>query len=226
MALWTRTVTVELKVPETQPVRVDPARSGLVIIDMQNEYCKPGGIFYMHPRRGAVIQPIRELLERCRDAGIPVIYVQSLRDPGSPEFTVFGVTPYILRGSWGSEIVEDLAPLPAEPIVEKNSHDCFSHTRMEQVLAEKGLTPCDSTIFVVGLGLSNCVGCAITGLSVRHYRVVVPMDCTASTTWEQDVVNYQRYLQIGYSLNVTLTESSMIEIAEPSGARAPSRASA
>lgn len=211
------TVTVELEIPEPKPVHVDPGQSALVIIDMQNEFCKPEGLMSLSPRRTAVVKPIQAFLGRCRAAGIPLIYVQSIRDPDSPEFAVFGLTPYVLRGSWGAQIADELAPVPGEVVVEKNSHDCFNHTRMEQVLAEKGITPCEWTVIVVGLGLTNCVSCAVSGFSVRNYRVVLPMDCTASRTREEELCQYQRFMQAGYAYNVTLTVSHMLAI----GAKTP-----
>lgn len=215
-----KTVVLELKVPEAKPVTVDPRRTALVIVDMENEFCKPEGLTYLSPRRGAVVQPIQRLLERCRAARVPIIFVQSIRDPDMPEFTVFGRRPYILRGTWGAQIAEELTPLPGEEVVEKNSHDCFNHTRMEDVLAEKRITPCDWTVIVVGLGLTNCVGCAVSGFSVRNYWVLLPMDCTASKSREEEICQYQRFMQDGFSYNVTLTTSDLIRIATPSLAEA------
>jgi nicotinamidase-related amidase len=213
MASAKRTVTLELPVPEPKPVTIDPAKTALVIVDMQNDFCKPEGLVYLSPRRGAVIEPIRRLVGRCRESGIEVIYVQSIRYPDSPEFTAFGRRPFLLQGSWGAQIADELTPLPDEPVVEKNSHDCFNNTRMEQLLAEKGIRPCEWTIIVVGLGLTNCVGCAVSGFSVRSYWVVLPMDCTAAASGEEEICQYQRFMQRGYDFNVTLTTSELIEIA-------------
>ncbi len=206
-------VMVELSVPEPVAVAVDPSLTALVIIDMQNDFAKPGGVSQLHPRRQAVIAPIQGLLARCREAGMPVIYVQSIRDPESPELRVFGVKPFVMRGSWGAQIVDELQPLPGEPVVEKNSHDPFAYTRMERVLADRGIRPSDWSVIVVGLGLTNCVSCAVSGFSVRQYRTLLPMNCTASASWEEDLCNYARYMQGGYSYNVTLTASELIEIA-------------
>jgi len=207
-----RTVTIELEVPKPKPLHLDPGKTALVVIDMQNDFCKMEGLMSMTPRRRAVVKPIQALLARCRRAAMPVIYLQSIRDPHSPEFTVFGLQPFLLRGSWGAQIAEELVPLPGEAIVEKNSHDCFNNTRMEAVLGEKQIGP-EWNVVVVGLGLTNCVGCAVAGFSVRHYRnVVLPMDCTASRTMEEELCQYQRYMQIGYSYNVTLTVSQMLTI--------------
>ena len=174
------------------------------------------------PYRRRIIKPIQGLLARCRTAGVHVIYVQSIRDPDALEFTVFGQKEFVLRNEWGSRIIEALAPRRGEAIVEKNSHDCFNNTRMEAVLAQKKLNPGDSHAIVVGLGLTNCVACAVTGFSVRNYRVVVPMDCTASMTREDEIVAYQRFMQNGHDYNVTLSDSPMITMAaeEKAGERA------
>lgn len=212
MSSQPRTVTITLNLPEAKPVVVDPSKTAMVIIDMENDFARPEGKGYGSARRGAVIKPIQGLLQRCREAGIEVIYVQSIRDPHALEFTVFGQEPHILRGEWGSQIVEELTPLPGEAIVEKNSHDCFNNTRMEQLLTEKGIVPGVWAIIVVGLGLSNCVGCAVSGFSVRQYSVLLPMDCTASKEWKEELCMLQRFMQRGFSYNVTLTRSDLIEI--------------
>ncbi len=206
-------IIVKLPVPEAKPVALDPARTVLVIVDMQYDHCKPNGPKPYNPRREAVIAPIHDLLQRCRAGGAPVIYVQSLRDPDDPEFAVFGTRPYVLRGTHGADIVDELAPLPGEPVIEKNSHDPFRGTALERVLAERGIVPIDWTVIVAGLGLANCVGCAIAGFSVRNYWVVVPMDCTASRAWEDDVVQYQRWMGSAWSHNVTLTRSELVTLA-------------
>lgn len=216
-----RKVTVELVVPEPAAVTVDPSRTAFVIIDMQNDFTKMEGASCLHPRRTAVITPIGRLLARCREAELPVIYVQSIRDPNSPEFCVFGKPHFVMRGSWGAQIVDELVPLPDEPVVEKNSHDPFVYTRLERVLADRGIRPSDWTIIVVGLGLTNCVSCAVSGFSVRQYRVLLPMDCTASASPTEDLCNYARFMQGGYSYNVMLTASDQITVAAlpPAAAR-------
>lgn len=205
-------LTLTLPVPRAQAVALDPARTALVVVDMQNDHCKPGGPKPYNPRRVAVIEPIRGLLERFRASGAPVIYVQSLRDPDDPEFAVFGTRPYVLRGTPGARIVDELTPLPGEPVVEKTSHDPFNGTLLERLLAERGIVPIEWSVVIAGLGLANCVGCAIAGFSVRNYWVAVPMDCTASKQWADDVVQYQRWMGTAWTHNVTLTRSDRIEL--------------
>jgi ureidoacrylate peracid hydrolase len=218
MTSSSRTISIELEVPEPRAARLDPEKTALVIIDMVNDFCTPEGVMSMSARRVAVVKPIKALLSRCRSANMPVIHVQTVRDPDAPEFTRFGQQPFALRGTWGAQIADGLTPLPGEAVVEKNSHDCFNATRMEAVLAKKDIRPLDWSIVVVGLGLTNCVGCAVSGFSVRHYlNVLIPMDCTASRTEEEEICQYQRYLQNGYNYNVTLTLSEMLTL----GAQTP-----
>jgi nicotinamidase-related amidase len=208
-----QTITVELPVPEQVPMRVNPKRSALVIIDMVNDFCTAEGLMSLSPRRVAVVKPIKALLDRCREAAMPIIHVQTVRDPDAPEFVRFHLKPFALRETWGSQIVDDLTPHSDESVVEKHSHDCFNGTRLEAVLAHHNIGPWEWNVIVVGLGLTNCVGCAVSGFSVRHYqKVLLPMDCTASASEQEDICQYQRYLQIGYSYNVALTVSDKISL--------------
>lgn len=210
-----QTITVQLQVPEPVPMRIDPKRSALVIIDMVNDFCTDQGLMSFSARRVAVVKPIKALLDRCREAAMPIIHVQTVRDADAPEFVRFNLNPFVLRGTWGCQIVDALTPRSGESVVEKNSHDCFNGTRLEAVLAHHHIGPWEWNIVVVGLGLTNCVGCAVSGFSVRHYqKVLLPMDCTASVSEEEEICQYQRYLQFGYSYNVALTRADMITLGD------------
>ncbi len=74
---------------------LDPQSTTLVIIDMENDFCKPGGKLYHPDGVDEVIPQCKTLLEKCRSAGIHVIFVQSVRDKTSPEFVRFGIAPFI-----------------------------------------------------------------------------------------------------------------------------------
>src|SRR3974390_2825792 len=89
---------------------LEPRAAALVIIDMENDFCKPGGKLYHPDGVDEVIPHCQKLLEKCRGAGTNVIVVQSLRDKNSPEFVRFGTSPFILRDTWGSAYTEELRP--------------------------------------------------------------------------------------------------------------------
>jgi nicotinamidase-related amidase len=204
-------ITVRLPVPEPRPLVLDPTYTALVVVDVENEFLRPAGRRYLGERAEQILAPLARLLERTRAAGAPVVYIHSVRDPDAAEFTVFQVDPHLLRGSWGAEYCEEIAPRPGEPIVDKHSHDCFNHTELEAVLARLGIRPCAFTVIVTGVALDICVSHAVLGFSVRDYWVAVPMDCVAARTVEAEVVGYQRFLHPAYAYNVAVTRSDLIE---------------
>jgi nicotinamidase-related amidase len=203
---------VELTFPELQAVAIDPWDSALVIVDMQNEFLKPEGRHYMRGRAEHATGNLSALLSRFRLSGITVIYVQSVRAPTNSLFTVFGQSPIVIEGTWNAAIVDDLKPLTGEAIVPKHSPDCFNHTAMEAVLAERHLVPGRSHIVVAGCSANGCVDCAVVGFSVRDYRVSVPVDCTAAMTESAELLGYAHYFGLGFDHNVIPTRSDLIQI--------------
>ncbi|MDP9455417.1 MAG: cysteine hydrolase family protein, partial [Actinomycetota bacterium] len=73
-----------VEVPEYEvhdEVRVDPARTALVVIDMQNDFVKEGGTLVV-PDAEATIPRIRSLLELARGSGMKVVYSQDTHTDG------------------------------------------------------------------------------------------------------------------------------------------------
>jgi nicotinamidase-related amidase len=201
---------LEFDFPEPVRATLNPAVSTLIVVDMQNEYCRPEGLRY-NPRTDSIIPNLRSLLNGTREAGAKVIFVQSVRANDAIEFTVFGRKRALLEGSWNAEIVDDLAPMPHEPVVQKHSHDCFNHTGLDSLLEELGMRPGVDNVLVTGVATSGCVSCAISGFSCRDYRVWVPMDCTASRAPEHEALTYLKFSNPAYSYNTSFTRSTLIE---------------
>jgi ureidoacrylate peracid hydrolase len=210
-------VTIRLAAPEPRPMALDPAHAAVVVVDVENEFCSPGGKRYMGERGEAILRPLAGLLDRARAAGVPVIYVHSVREADNPEFTVFHVGEHLMRGSWGAEYCDAIAPQPGEPVVDKECHDCFNHTKLEAVLARLGVRPCGHTVIVTGVALGVCVSHAVLGFSVRDYWVAVPMDCAAASTEAMETVAYQPMLHSAYAYNVAITRSDLIEFRQGIG---------
>ena len=74
-------------------VRLDPEFTALIVVDMENDFCKPGGKLYHPEGIDEVIPKQKHLLEKCRRSGVKVIFVQSVRYEDSPEFVRFGQPP-------------------------------------------------------------------------------------------------------------------------------------
>ncbi len=202
---------------EYKSFRLDPKTTALVIVDMENDWCKPGGHRYF-PEIDGVIPRLRALLETCRANGTQVIFVQSVRFPDSDEFVRFGQAPFILKGTWGSTYTEELTPLPGEPIVEKHTHDAFYQTEMDHLLQKLKIIPETHHIMCTGVAMNVCVYHAILGFHLRHYNVIVPMDCCAVRPGFKEYVEKQ-FAGHAYRWNVNMSRSDLISFEKPLAAK-------
>lgn len=206
-----------MKTPQT--IRVNRGNAIMVIIDVQNEFCKPPGKG-LTPRRAqimpGVIAAISGLAQRARGAGIPIIYVQSVRTLREPEVTVFGKAPSLKVGSWGAQIVEELKPQPGDTVVQKFSHDPFYKTNMDDVLKTLVKDPTQCYALVTGGGINVCYYHGVMGFYLRSYWTVVPLDCVH---YMDDAANHRALEQFSMAAypNIFLSRSDLIKVSKTSG---------
>lgn len=201
---------VELEYPPPLPARVEPNKTLLLIIDMENENAHPDGALYIGRSVREIIPRIAGLRVRVRQAGGRIVHTQSVRSPQALEFTVFHNTVRKLEGSWGATLIEELSPAPDEPLIVKHTHDCFYRTGMDALLSEMDVRPGDGHVIVTGISTRNCVQSAVMGFSVRDYHVYVPMDCTTHNDEKQVLQAFSLFTSFGYKHNVTMTRSDLI----------------
>jgi len=203
-------MVIELDYPTPQSVELDAQKILLLIIDMENENVHPDGALYIGEPVRKIIPKIAELRARVRLAGGRVLHTQSVRSPDALEFTVFGNTVRKLKGTWGSELIDELKPAGDEPLIVKYTHDCFYQTKMDKLLKQMELKPGEGRVIVTGISTRNCVQSAVMGFSVRDYYVYVPMDCTAHNDEKQVLQAFSLFTSFGYKHNVTMTRSDLI----------------
>ena len=203
-------MVIELDYPTPESVELDAQKILLLIIDMENENAHPDGTLYIGEPVRKIIPKIAELRARVRLAGGRVLHTQSVRSPDALEFTVFGNTVRKLKGTWGSELIDELKPAGDEPLIVKYTHDCFYQTEMDKLLKQMELRPGEGGVIVTGISTRNCVQSAVMGFSVRDYYVYVPMDCTAHNDEKQVLQAFSLFTSFGYKHNVTMTRSDLI----------------
>ena len=123
--MLTRTVT-NLKVPQyavQDEIRVNPTSTALVLIDMQNDFVRRGGGLLV-PDAGATIPAIGRLLDLARATRMRVVYGQDTHRQGDPEWEIW--PEHCREGSWGWEIVAELAPGIDDTVLRKARYDAFS----------------------------------------------------------------------------------------------------
>src|SRR4051794_13096952 len=94
--------------------------TALLVVDVQN------GVVHGTPGRDDVVANVASLVEKARSAGVPVIWVQHSSDE-------------LPSGSEQWQIVPELAPDEAEPVVHKRYGDSFEATELERVFADLGV---------------------------------------------------------------------------------------
>ena len=112
-------------------VRVDPARTALVVIDMQNDFVKQGGSLLV-PDAEATIPAIERLLGIARASRMRVVYSQDTHRCGDPEWEVW--PEHCREGTWGWEIVAELTPGADDAVIRKVRYDAFYATPLDHLL--------------------------------------------------------------------------------------------
>ena len=176
------------------PVEIDPATTALIVIDMQNAFGSPGGMFDKAGIDISGIQkavaPTRTAVEAARRAGIKVVWVKmgfqpDLSDMGAEDvpngflLLHMGVKEGVLaRGQWGTDIVDELAPADGEPLVYKTRFSAFYRTELEELLRSYGV----KHLIVTGCTTSICVESTIRDAFYRDLHCVLLEDCAAEPT--------------------------------------------
>jgi ureidoacrylate peracid hydrolase len=185
------------------PARIDlaAARTAVVVIDMQNDFCSDGGLLdRMRMDLSEIkrtIAPTARVLAAARQAGLPIIYLQMAFKPdlsdagpkgspnreghlhagaGSPVVAPDGSASRILiRDTWDTAVVDALKPAPGDITIYKTRFDGFYQTNLDSTLKKLGVTQ----LVVVGLTTSTCVESTIRDAMFHDYSCVLLADCTA-----------------------------------------------
>ena len=184
------------------PLRLEPGKSALLIIDVQRYFARPdypfgqvfeklapGSVEGYYQRVGASVLPNIERLQQCfRSKQIPVIFCGAgcylpdgrdlpewMRDFDLLALQLLGcrVSPPVGDSSWQFE--DSIAPMPGELVLNKSSSGPLASTKLDQILHNLGIT----SLVVCGLTTAVCVTQTARELADRGFRVLVVEDaCT------------------------------------------------
>ena len=179
---------------------LDPARSALIIQDMQNDVMAEGGAFAesgspRHAREQNVVQNIRRLAEHCRSRGVMVVHVHFEVEPGAPGLTLnaplfedLADANALVRGTWGAAPVEGLEPKPGDHVVTKMRMSAWEGSSLETVLKAGGRDTLIDTGAWTNMSIEHT---ARTGAD-KGYFMVVPEDAcsTMNAEWHAASIGY------------------------------------
>ncbi len=154
-------------------VVIDPARTALVVIDMQNDFVQPGGSLIV-PDAEATVPAIRRLLELARLNRMRVVYSQDTHRLGDPEWEIW--PEHCLEGTWGWEIIAELAPGVDDTVLRKLRYDAFFGTSLDHLLRLWGV----DTLIICGTVANIGVQYTAASAALRWYHVVIPRDAVSA----------------------------------------------
>ena len=170
-----------------------PDHTAVLVNDMQNDFCMPGGKVYDRAARGStavadLIATLSSLLSTARQAGARVVYTQQMHLPGATDvpdahlafLRRSGIieTPDDLpciTGTWGHRIIDALAPAAVDIVIEKAAFNDFHGSLLDKVLRVQGI----ETVLLSGVSSHGGILPSAYGLLDHGYAFFVLRDGVA-----------------------------------------------
>ncbi|MDZ4735442.1 MAG: cysteine hydrolase [Rhodospirillaceae bacterium] len=187
---------IDVACTKEQAYSFDPAKTALLVIDMQRDFCNAEGVGGVGGEDVGPLQKIipqvEKLLVAARKAGLFIVHTREGHTPdlstlhdmrrlsssqaGAPIGDRGPMGRFLVRGEYGHDFVDSLHPKNDEVIVDKPGFDAFYTTELESILRKRGIT---HTI-VCGVTTECCVQSTIRGAVDRGFFSLILSDCCAS----------------------------------------------
>ncbi|WP_198374279.1 cysteine hydrolase family protein [Neoroseomonas rubea] len=229
-AVAPRPVTVAAR---PKRVTFDLARSAILVIDMQNDFCHRDGWLAsigvdVEPAR-APIAPLAVLLPTLRAASVPVVWVNWGSRPdrlnlspallhvynGSGAGTGLGDplpatgSPVLQAGAWSAQVVDELTPDPRDIRVDKHRMSGFWDTPLDSILRNLRV----ETLLLAGVNLDQCVLHTLADANFAGFDTLLVEDCAATTN--PRFCHDATILNIHQIFGFTLASTDLMEAMSP-----------
>ena len=173
----------------------DPSTTALVIIDMQRDFLEPEGFGETLGNDVSLLAPVipavKSLLDAARALGMAVIHTREGHRPdltdlpkakkvrGNPTLAIGDVGPkgrILVRGEYGHDIIDELAPIAGEAVLDKPGKGAFYATDLGLLLGNAGIT----SLIVTGVTTEVCVHTTVREANDRGFECLVVEDGTGS----------------------------------------------
>ncbi|MDP3812041.1 MAG: isochorismatase family cysteine hydrolase [Hydrogenophaga sp.] len=176
---------------------LDPTRSALVVIDLQRDFCSPGGYadkagIDIGPMQAVVVNAMR-LLQAARAAGLLVVHtreghlsdlsdcpaakLQRSVEAGAPIGSLGPLGRLLVRGEQGHDFVDAVRPMSGEEVIDKPGYGAFHRTRLAQVLAARDI----DQLILCGVTTEVCVHSTLREAVDRGFLCTTVSDATAAS---------------------------------------------
>jgi len=180
---------------EPGPFPLPEGKVALIVIDMQRDFLLPGGFGETLGNDVSLLQkvvpPLAEVLAAARESGLLVIHTREGHLPdlsdcppaklqrGKPSQRIGDVGPHgriLIRGEYGHDIIDELAPIDGEIVIDKPGKGAFYATELGAILEDAGITH----LIVTGVTTEVCVHTTVREANDRGFDALVLSDCVGS----------------------------------------------
>ncbi|MDQ6778433.1 MAG: cysteine hydrolase [Actinomycetota bacterium] len=177
------------------PYELEPATTALILIDMQRDFLEPDGFGELLGNDvsllAAVVPPLTAVLAGARARGMMIVHTREGHRPdladcppsklarGRLDVGIGSPGPkgrILVRGEYGHDIVDELAPMPGEIVLDKPGKGSFYATDLELMLRNQGVT----SLIVTGVTTEVCVHTTVREANDRGFECLVLEDCVGS----------------------------------------------
>ena len=157
----------------------------IIIVDMIHDFVDGK---FENKKAKKISEKMAEISDRFRKRGNLVVYLKDSHSNNDAELKVWG--QHAMRGTWGSEIVDELAPKEGDIVIEKSTYDGFLFTGLRDILKNKNV----EEVFIVGVATDICVMHTAFGAFARGFKVNIIEDLCAGTSEEAHnwALNYMK----------------------------------
>ena len=160
----------------------DPKRMALIVVDMQNDFVKPGAPMQV-PKATEMVPRLKRLIEYCRKKEIPVLYTAHVHSPDGSDMGLMddfwapiAQRKALVDGTEGADIYPEIAPKPGEPVIKKHRYSGFYGTDLEIRLRNLGV----EAVAITGTVTNICCESTARDAQFRDFKVVFVSDCTGA----------------------------------------------
>ena len=182
-------------------------KTALIIVDMVRDFTDPEGLVY-YPQNREILPKIRQVLDKCREKGVLIIFMQHCNRQGKYDRKAASMRPNCLEGTFGIEI-DPLLPVDREKdyVIRKRRYSGFFGTDLDLVLRENEIR----NVIIVGTKTNCCIRATVTDAFYLDYEPYVVRECVATNS---EVVNEVHLTDIDKYLGHVVEMSTLFQMLE------------
>jgi isochorismate hydrolase len=178
--------------------RLDPPRSALIVIDMQDYFLDEGSHAFI-PESKAILPNVKALIDSYRKNGLQVVFTRHAHDDNE-DHGMLGKwwADVIMDGHPSSRITSELEPMESEPVIRKNRYSAFQGTDLDAFLRARGIR----SVVITGVMTHLCCETTAREAFMKDFEVYFVVDGTA--TQSEDLhISSLKTLAHGFAVPVT-----------------------